>query len=303
LEGVLMAEFELEKLFQLPDWEAPPERVISLVPSMTANLFELGFGGSVVGITDYCTRPAEKLLDLVRVGGPKAVDFELIEELKPDLVIVNQEESSPEIVEKLLDDGHNVWMVFPKTVQESIDVLRSLLALYHTDQPVIKINSLQMAVDYAAAAAEMQPKIRYFCPIWVGTDHGLDWYMTFNHDTYMSDVLQMFGGENVFAARKRRYPLAADLGLEQPTEEIGTADQRYPRVTVQEVLDAAPELILIPDEPCQFIDADKENLFRLFADTPAVLNKNVHFIDGSLIIWDGVRLGAAFQTLPEYFNP
>jgi ABC-type Fe3+-hydroxamate transport system substrate-binding protein len=297
-----MTEFELEKLFQLPDWDAPPNRVVSLVPSMTANLFELGFGSSVVGITDFCTRPAEQLLDLVRVGGPKSVDFDLIGELKPDLVIVNQEESSPEIVEQLLADGHNVWMVFPKTVQDSIDVLRSLLALYHTDGPVIKINSLQMAVDYATAAAETQPKVRYFCPIWAGTDHGLDWYMAFNQDTYMSDVLHMFGGENVFANRERRYPLAADLGLEQPTVESATADRRYPRVTVQEVLDAAPELMLIPDEPYKFTDADKEKLFHLFADTPAVLNKNVHFIDGSLIIWDGVRLGAAFQILPEYFN-
>jgi ABC-type Fe3+-hydroxamate transport system substrate-binding protein len=298
-----MTEFELEKLFQLPDWDAAPKRVISLVPSMTANLFELGFGGSVVGITDYCTRPAEQLIDLVRVGGPKSVDFELIGDLKPDLVIVNQEESSPEIVDRLLADSHKVWMVFPKTVQESIDVLRSLSALYHTDEPVIKINSLQMAVDYAVAAVEMQPKVRYFCPIWVGNDHGLDWYMTFNEDTYMSDVLHMFGGENIFAERERRYPLAADLGVEHPTEDSGMADKRYPRVTVQEVLDAAPELILIPDEPYKYTDTDKEKLFRLFADTPAVLNKNVHFIDGSLIVWDGVRLGAAFQILPEYFNP
>jgi ABC-type Fe3+-hydroxamate transport system substrate-binding protein len=241
------------------------------------------------------------LVDLVRVGGPKSIDLGLIEELKPDLVIVNQEENSPQVVEQLLADGHTVWMVFPKTVQESVDVLRSLLALYHTDQPVIKINSLQMAVDYAMAAAETQPKVRYFSPIWVGIDHGVEWYMTFNQDTYINDVLHMFGGENVFANRERRYPLEADLGLDQPAGEDESADRRYPRVTIQEVIDASPELILIPDDPYQFSDVDKEKIFRLLADTPAVKNKNVHFIDGSLITWDGVRLGAAFQILPEFF--
>ena len=101
--------------------------------------------------------------------------------------------------------------------------------------------------------------------------------------------------------KKTIYPLAADLGLETEADPDLSADRRYPRVTVQEVIDASPELILIPDDPYQFSGADKEKIFQQFAATSAVINKNVHFIDGSLITWDGVRLGAALQKLSEYF--
>ena len=297
-----MAEYELENLFKIPDWDVPPKRVVSLIPSMTANLFELGFGASVVGITDYCTRPAEKLIDILRVGGPKNADIELIAAQSPDLVILSQEESNPKIVQDLLDHGLNLWMIFPKNIDDSLDVLRNLLALYHTDSQVLKINTLQMAVDYANAAAENQPKTRYFCPIWLGEEQGLDWYMTFNDHTYMADVLRMFGGENIFADRLRCYPLAADLGLGDKNTPDPALDTRYPRVTAEEIVEASPELILIPDDPYPFTDSDKERLFRLLAKTPAVVNNNVHFIDGSLITWDGVMLGAALQQLPELFG-
>lgn len=297
-----MTDYNLAELYRLPDWDKPPSRVVSLVPSLTASLFGLGFGSSVVGITDYCTRPAEKLIDIVRVGGPKTPNLDTIQDLNPDLVILNQEENSRQAVEDLLARGIRVWLVFPKTVQQSIDVLRSLLALYHTDKPAIMINTLQMAVDYALAAAESQPGVPYFSPIWMGNEQGVDWFMTFNADTYMHDVLRMFGGANIFSGRQRRYPLAADLGLEQPELPGPDADLRYPCVTTAEVLAAEPELILVPDEPYTFSGSEKDKLFNLLADTPAVKNKNVHFIDGSLIAWDGVRLGAALQHLPEYFS-
>ena len=116
----------------------------------------------------------------------------------------------------------------------------------------------------------------------------------------MHDVLRLFGGENVFAERRRRFPLSADLGL-SGEEDAAEGDRRYPCVTTDEVLRVAPELILVPDEPYAFKGEEKDKLFQLLADTPAVRNKNVHFIDGSLITWDGVRLGKALQELPELF--
>lgn len=297
-----MDDHQLQRLLKLPDWEKPPRRVVSLVPSMTESLFELGFGESVVAATDYCSRPFAQLVSMPRVGGPKTPSVPLIINAEPDLVIANQEENSQETIEALLDQGIAVWMVFPKTVEESIDVLRSLLALFHTDKPALKINTLQMAVDYAAAAAEFEPKVRYFCPIWLGEERGLPWFMTFNADTYMSDLLRLFGGENVFSQRRRRNPLAADLGLSEPVGLSAGEDLRYPRVTIGEIISAAPELILVPDEPYKFSESDKGNIFQMLAETPAVRKKNVRFVEGSLITWDGVRLGAALQKLPEYFH-
>lgn len=287
--------------YRLPDWDHPPKRVVSLVPSITESLFALGFADSVVGVTDYCTRPAGQLSSLVRVGGPKTPNVDVIEELQPDLVIGGWEETAKERVEALSGLGLKVWLVFPKTVDDSVDLLRQLLGLYHTDKRVEQINGLQVAVDYARAAADSLPPVKYFCPLWFNQHEGQDWWMTFNRDTYMDDLLQLFGGENVFAERERLYPLEADLGKGMPEPAEGR-DTRYPRMTAGEVIAAQPELILLPDEPYKFSNADRAALEHALADTPAVKNKKVFFIDGSLLTWYGVRLGQALQILPQFFT-
>ena len=225
--------------YRLPAWDHSPTRVVSLVPSITESLFVLGFGETVVGVTDFCTRPAGQLSALVRVGGPKTPDVDVIAELQPDLVIGGWEETAKERVEALSQRGITVWLVFPKTVDDGVDLLRQLLGLYHTDKRVEQINGLQVAVDYARAAADSLPAVKYFCPVWFDQHDGLDWWMTFNHDTYMDDLLQLFGGKNVFSARERMYPLEADLGKGSPEPAEGR-DTRYPRVSAGEVIAAQP---------------------------------------------------------------
>jgi ABC-type Fe3+-hydroxamate transport system substrate-binding protein len=124
-----MAELKLEELQALkaiPDLGGPPRRVVSLVPSMTESLFALGFGATVVGATDYCIHPAEQLEDMPRVGGPKNPDIDQVVALRPDLVFVNQEENTRQLVEALLEAGLQVWLTFPQTVDEAVDVLRPL---------------------------------------------------------------------------------------------------------------------------------------------------------------------------------
>ena len=82
--------------------------------------------------------------------------------------------------------------------------------------------------------------------------------MTFNADTYAHDLLRICGGENVFAERERQYPLKADLGEAEPMLPMIRAsagrDTRYPRVTMEEVEAAQPDVILLPSEPFQFTE-------------------------------------------------
>ena len=87
--------------------------------------------------------------------------------------------------------------------------------------------------------------------------------MTIHGDTFISDMLDLVGAQNVFADRERRYPLAADLGKAKPLspEKVGARDVRYPRVTMDEVNARAPELVLLPDEPHPFSEADAD-VFR-----------------------------------------
>ena len=290
----------MNELSQVPEFEKPPQHVVSLVPSTTESLFALGFGSSVAGITDYCIYPADKVMAVPKVGGPKNPDIYQIVELTPELVFANQEEVSHKAVTELTDKGVRVWVPFPKTVDQALDGLRGLLAIYHTDRPAMQIETLRMAVDYARVAAGNQPRKRYFCPIWQGETDGKPWWMTFNQDTYAHDLLSVLGGENIFAGRERRYPLHADLGQGE-AEENEDRDTRYPRVTTEEILAADPEVIILPNEPFNFNAEQKGTILEKLGETTAAKNKRVVFVDGSLITWHGVRMGKALTELPELF--
>ena len=276
----------------------PPERVVSLVPSMTESLFDLGLGASLVGVTDYCTQPAAQVEGLPRLGGPKNPRVEEIIALQPDLVLANYEENTRQSVEALEAAGVRVWVTFPKTVRQALDVLWTLSALYQSPMAAARVESLEIGLDWAERAAQNREPIRYFCPIWYEAgSKGPAWWMTFNRQTYPSDVLEAIGATNIFADRERRYPLDADLGLVEPGDPAGR-DTRYPRMTADEILAADPELILLPDEPYNFTDAHMEQLKAGLRSTRALQNGRVHQFDGSLITWHGTRLGKALQILP-----
>lgn len=282
----------------LPHLAAPPERVVSLVPSMTNSLFELGFGDRVVGVTSYCRPPAEAKDRLVVVGGTKSVDVEAVLSLSPDLVIANREENTREVVQALREAGLTVWVTFPCTVDDALRDLRELIGLFRAPEVGLKLETLERAVEWARLAASQRPPVRVFVPIWRGEagEEGL-WWMTFNRRTYAHDVLAVCGGENVFGARERRYPLAADLG-DGAARPAGGRDTRYPRVRPEEVLEAEPEVILLPDEPYAFGAQEEAELRDRLAETPAVRRGRVHRIDGSLLTWHGTRLGRALKALP-----
>jgi ABC-type Fe3+-hydroxamate transport system substrate-binding protein len=121
--------------------------------------------------------------------------------------------------------------------------------------------------------------VRAFVPIW------MDPLMTIHGDTFISDTLAVCGADNVFADRERRYPLAADLGKVEP-KDAGARDTRYPRVTLDEVVERAPEIVLLPDEPHPFSEADAA-VFRALP-IPAAARGAVRFIVGKHLMWPGL---------------
>jgi iron complex transport system substrate-binding protein len=279
-----------------------PQRLVSLVPSMTESLFDLGVGEAVVGITDYCTQPAEKLSHLPRLGGPLNPQIERIIALQPELVIANWEENTLPDVEALEAAGVPVWVSFPKSVRETLDMLYTVAALFRSPAARVRLQTLDLTLDWAIASAAGRHPVRYFCPIWYETTpSGESWWMTFNNDTYMDDLLGLCGGENVFAGRTRRYPLEADLGR-APSEEPAGRDTRYPRVTLDEILAAQPEVILLPDEPYAYGETERQHLQALLSGTPAAREDRLLLVEGSLVTWHGTRLARALQTLPPILN-
>ncbi|GAP10670.1 ABC-type Fe3+-hydroxamate transport system, periplasmic component [Bellilinea caldifistulae] len=287
-------------LRDLSSFSTFPKRVVSLVPSMTESLFDLGMGDFVVGVTDYCVFPPE-VKKLPRVGGTKNIQVDHVAQLSPELIIANQEENSRVIVEELADQ-FAVWLTFPKTVRQMLDDLWQLVYLFRQERSFISLRTLETAVEYAENRVfDLQP-LRVFVPIWQDiTTSQIRWWMTFNQDTYCHDLIRLLGGTNVFGERLRKYPLAADLGeSEETTGE--DRDTRYPRVIAEEIIRAEPELILIPDEPYPFREEDIEELQKILASTPAVKQNRVYRIEGSLLTWHGTRLGKALAELSQYFN-
>ena len=284
---------------QLAELVRPPSKVVSLVPSLTASLIDLGFGGALVGVTDYCQISGSAAAGARRVGGPKDARLVDILGLSPDLVIANPEENARQLVEQLEQASIPVWLTFPKTVRESMDDLWALAKIFHGKHTDLQLRILEDSLQLANLAVADRPPLRYFCPIWQGEERdGRLWWMTFNADTYCHDLLRICGGENVFAARQRRYPLAANWGG-AIADENGTRDLRYPVVVEDDIRAAQPEMILLPDEPFAFGEDHRRKFQKIFADTPAVKNGRVHRIDGRLVTWHGTWLGKSLMALPQ----
>jgi ABC-type Fe3+-hydroxamate transport system substrate-binding protein len=250
---------------------APPRRIVSLIPSITEILFALGVGEAVVGCSIYCTEPPEGVAGKTRVGGEKNPKLELIRELGADLVIANVEENVREHIEILRAWGVPVYVTYPRTVVEGIGLLRELGALTGAEARAGEIaGALEARLGEVQSRLAGRRRTRVFCPIWRHP------YMTINADTYMHDMLRVCGGENVFWAQPKRYP----------------------EVTLDEVAAAAPEVILLPDEPYRFRRAHLAD-FEPYREIPAVRGGRIHLVDGKLLSWYGPRIGRALAELPR----
>lgn len=285
-----------------PDFPHQPRRVVSLVPSLTDSLLHFQLDHTLVGVTDYCpwtaSGPAPR-----SVEGTKTPDVEAILALKPDLILADREENEKTSLEALERAGSTIWLTFLPSVEAVLAMLSELVRVFRCDELAIqRLRMFEASYRWAALASDPDGGVSYFCPIWQ-EDHaeaGL-WWMTFNQHTYCDDLLSLCGGRNSFASRNRRYPLEADLGL-TAVEDAGGRDVRYPRVTVEDVVDAAPERIFIPDEPYTFSEEDVRRLRAALKDTPAVQNGRVLRVDGRDLTWNGVRTFQALATLPAAFH-
>jgi ABC-type Fe3+-hydroxamate transport system substrate-binding protein len=277
-----------------------PQTVISLVPSMTESLFDLGIGDRLIAVTDYCTRPADRVAGLPKIGGTKNPDVQRIIALKPDLVIMNSEENRREDYDALQAAGITVWVTEPRTVQAALNILWDIMDIFEAPAMSGRVREIERSYDYTELAmrSETREPVTVFVPIWKNP------WMTFNRDTFMHDLLSVCGGQNIFAERERMYPLRADLGESEPFAQddprLVGRDVRYPRVTLAEVEAHQPDVVLLPDEPFAFRESDGEIFYNL--DIPAAKRGHIYAVDGSLVSWHGTRMAFALQELPPIFD-
>ncbi len=272
-----------------------PERIVSLVPSDTYTLIRLGAGERLVGRTKYCVEPASEVSGIPTVGGTKDPDLDAIIALRPDVVILNQEENTKSDVDRLENAEIRAFVTFPKRVEDGVGLVGRFARLLGETS-----NRSKELVRFAYRThleAEQRRKVetplRCFVPIW------MDPLMTIHGDTFISDQLDLVGAVNVFANRRRRYPLAADLGQREPlaNEKVVGRDTRYPRITLDEVCARAPEIILLPDEPHSFGEAEMKVFQSL--DIPAARENRIHRCSGRDLMWPGLRGVEGIAALTE----
>lgn len=256
-----------------PALPRPARRIVSLVPSTTETLCALGLADALVGITAYCREPAALLAGKTRIGGEKDPDLEKIRALAPDLVVANVEENLSQHVAQLRAWGIPVWVAYPRTVAEAVQMIRDLGRLTGTEERAETIagECEALRAEAEARAAGRRP-LPCFYAIW------REPWMTVGRDTYIHDMLRLVGGANIFADRP----------------------ERYPTVSLGEVAARRPEVILLPDEPFRFRARHRED-FAPYPEVPAVRAGRILLVDGKPFSWHGPRIAEALRTLPAYF--
>lgn len=243
------------------------QRIVCLVPSLTEALFAFGVGERVVGRTRYCTQPPRAVGRVAKVGGTKKVDVGRVLSLEPDLVVAVKEENAREDVEELMTSGVPVFLGAPETVEDAVGMLGELAEA--VGAPKDRSEAVLGPIERVCARlreAEPENTRRVFAPIWKRP------YMSVGSDTYVHDVLELCGGENICGG-----------------------ETRYPTVTLEEIETAKPEVVLLPDEPYPFSAEDLPEFYAL--DAPAAREDRIHLIDGKMLTWYGPRMASSLMQL------
>ncbi|HKS99892.1 MAG TPA: helical backbone metal receptor [Rugosimonospora sp.] len=229
-----------------------PQRVVSLVPSLTEAV-AVTVPGLLVGATDYCTHPAD--LDVPRIGGSKYPSVEKVLALRPDLVIANREENREPDVAALRAAGVAVHVTYPRTLPQALAELHELFRVLGVAAP----EWLDRA-DRVWAQPPPRERRTALVPVWRRP------WVVLGSDTFAGDVLARLGIDNVYA----------------------TAPERYPRPPLDELRGYRPDLLVLPDEPYLFTDADGP---EAFPGVPYAL------VSGRHLTWYGPSLVEARDVL------
>ncbi|MDE2746344.1 MAG: helical backbone metal receptor [Chloroflexota bacterium] len=250
------------------DLERPAREVVSLVPSLTELVCSMRLASRLVGITRFCVEPAETVAPIRKVGGTKNPDIERIIRLSPHLVLANREENNEADVAALRDAGLDVYVGDVRTAEqarEEVDRIGRLLGGIS-----LKIGeSIEESLEEQQHVQRMRPRVRAAVLIWRNP------YMAASGDTYIGDLLRVSGAINV-------------------CEDSGRG--RYPRLSLAELVELDPEVILLPSEPYRFRERHAVELLAQHGMS-AARNGHVYLCDGQNMTWWGVRTAAAIQEV------
>lgn len=228
------------------------KRIVSIVPSQTELLYDLGLGERVVGITKFCIHPNDWFTSKTRVGGTKTVDVDKVAQLKPDLIIGNKEENDKENIESLAKLAP-VWMSDIFTLDDSLNMITELGNLLSVER---NANDLihQIKKEFSSINRLENPKTCLYL-IWRKP------YMAVGNQTFIHNML------------------TGQLGFENILKE----QSRYPSIELEE-FSTQPDFILLSSEPYPFKEKHFDEIKKMFPESKVLL------VDGEYFSWYGSRL-------------
>lgn len=247
----MMREVRLEK---------PPSRIISLVPSLTELLFDLGLKHEIAGITKFCIHPDEIFRTKTRIGGTKKVNHEKIKSINPDLIIANKEENLKIDIEAL-ENKYPVWVSDVYDLDSAVEMIHMIGELTQKSDAASDI--IEKITSNFKSINKFPAELRTLYLIWK------DPYMAAGTDTFINDMLMQCGFSNVLA--------------------MGS---RYPELTVDDIRNLHPELILLSSEPYPFSHIHIKEFQEILTESLCLT------VDGESFSWYGSHLIKS----PDYFN-
>lgn len=233
-------------------------RIVSLVPSLTELVIDLGLKNRLVGRTRFCVHPADEVEQIPIMGGTKNPRLDKIKEAKPDLIIANREENRKGHIRQLREN-FRVEVTDIASVEDALITIHELGVILERES---QARQLTGKIKEVLDQRPEEPSLRTTYLIWK------DPYMTVGHDTYIHSVMNHWGLNNIFSDQKR-----------------------YPQIDFYELSKRQPELILLSSEPFPF----KEKHLAEFED--AFPNTRTLLVEGEWFSWYGSHMLHAFQRL------
>ncbi len=233
----------------------PPQRIVSLVPSQTALLYDLGLGERVVGITKFCVHPPEWFHTKTRIGGTKQIHIDRIAALQPDLVIGNKEENTQEQI-LALAERFPVWMSNVQTLPDALAMIQAIGQVTDTEQQAHEwAGRIEHAFGQLAVQIASQPRRRAAYLIWRRP------WMAVASGTFIHEMMTLGGWENAFAHL-----------------------ERYPEISERQLAQAQPDYVLLSSEPYPFAQKHIAEVRALCPQAKVLL------VNGEMFSWYGSRL-------------
>jgi len=211
--------------------DATPKRIISVVPSQTELLFDLGLEDEVIGITKFCIHPEKWFRSKTRIGGTKTLNLDLIQKLNPDLIIANKEENTQEEIEHL-SELFPVWISDITSISDAVAMIENIGIITERVEESKKIAS-KINEDFSSLP-NFDLKAVYL--IWNNP------IMCAGNDTFINEVLTKLGINNLIN------------------------ESRYPEITHSQLQELNPEWLMLSSEPYPFKDKHIEEFRKLLPD-------------------------------------